>query len=729
MTWWRRCTIVAAIVLSSSAVANAWLRRQHEDAPVVERSELIVIAHLDKDSIKYVRHEKTGEGGRSWEHHATLVVTEVLKGTLKETQIPIVINYGLDPRVGGRWLNSDNPDTNAPDPAIPKDRVEIYDTGNSAMSFSPVLADAQKDNLWFLRHLGGELGRDVGEGSLGIADPEDVAPLQLKDYFKALLSKDVDEQVGRLLDDADEVVTARALRFLTAQHRPRDAARIARGLSSRNQKVQALAAAAMAEVADVSAVPMFRKALMHGNVQVRVTACSFLCRFRDTESIPAIGKLMQDFNATQRVNIIINLPRMESRKVVDLLLDQLDERLSANASSSVDPYRASVEAAKAVRTLTGIEFPLDTAQAREIWDKFKGFDDETLIRKSILEDIEALTDKTNYHIRQDAYEALSSRTNQHLGSYDAFHSLQDTSELERSQALWRAWAKQNITHTRADWVYAGFAASGIKLAQPLDAESIDALIAAMEFYGDLRRWATAPVEGGTMKASFHRYSANWLLEQSTGYRVGFSPYRYDVRVNPQQNVSAERWAAWWKENRNKAKLLSPQEKPVTAEMIAKVPSMRLPPPPLSITIQPKSEAHGGKDKVPLTIIVEVKNTSSQDVLVADRPYESAYTCSLANGSTGSGGACYGGEGWKKDRYVTLKPGQTITWEQTDANMGFSSGKQSLENLQYGLTYAFAGSQFGLNAWRGKLLSNIVNCRVEVETVTPRPATEAAPARP
>ena len=125
----------------------------------------------------------------------------------------------------------------------------------------------------------------------------------------------------------------------------------------------------------------FREALRSPNAGVRLAACNFLCRFRDVQSIGAIGRLLPGFDSAQRAMLIANLPRMESREVVDLLLDQLDERLDSGPHP-MWAYNVSVDAAKALRTLTGIEFPLDTAQAWRRWDKLKALPAEVLLRKA-----------------------------------------------------------------------------------------------------------------------------------------------------------------------------------------------------------------------------------------------------------------------------------------------------------------------------------------------------------
>src|SRR4051794_12555635 len=89
-----------------------------EDADLVARAELIVVGHPNPNAITYVPHEPSRPGdGRSHEHHAVLIVTQTLKGTLPKGDLSIIIRYGLDPMIErkpaagrlSRWRFWDDP--------------------------------------------------------------------------------------------------------------------------------------------------------------------------------------------------------------------------------------------------------------------------------------------------------------------------------------------------------------------------------------------------------------------------------------------------------------------------------------------------------------------------------------------------------------------------------------------------------------------------------------------
>lgn len=94
--------ITLIILLIEFGYTNEWL--PYEDAEIVGRSELIVVGHLLPDSIQYIPHTEKDGHVHSWEHHATLIIAEVLKGKMNKKEIPIIIHFGLTPVVGG-YLN------------------------------------------------------------------------------------------------------------------------------------------------------------------------------------------------------------------------------------------------------------------------------------------------------------------------------------------------------------------------------------------------------------------------------------------------------------------------------------------------------------------------------------------------------------------------------------------------------------------------------------------------
>jgi hypothetical protein len=177
--------------------ARAWLRPTHEDATVVERSELIVAAHLKPGSIRKVPHDTPPGAGVSWEHHATLVITTVLKGQCDKKEVPVIVHYGLDPveRVGE------------------KGGIEIIDTGSSARGGGSLVKDAGRDNLWFLRKRSGTFGREPGAGDFGVVDPEDVQPLDLKPYFLSYMDRDPEAAV-KAFAGKNPAVAERSKRYL-----------------------------------------------------------------------------------------------------------------------------------------------------------------------------------------------------------------------------------------------------------------------------------------------------------------------------------------------------------------------------------------------------------------------------------------------------------------------------------------------------------------------------------
>ncbi len=178
--------LLTALLLGYAYPSWAWLRPRYEDITVVERSELIVVARLKPGSVERVEHPREPGDGRSWEFHATLVISEVIKGESSDKEVPVILHYGLTPRE----IQAAENNAQAKQPTI-----GIYDTGSSAMSFTPLITDASAANVWFLRKRSGRFGREPGDGDFGVVDPEDIQPLGWKDYFRCYLEDDPEAAV------------------------------------------------------------------------------------------------------------------------------------------------------------------------------------------------------------------------------------------------------------------------------------------------------------------------------------------------------------------------------------------------------------------------------------------------------------------------------------------------------------------------------------------------------
>ena len=100
------CLVLLAAVVKASPVSN-W----SPDVMVVDRAEVIAIGHLQENSIQYIPHPNTPWENEwlikdartsrpnetnfvpyplSGEYHATLLVSEVIKGQCTSNNIPII---------------------------------------------------------------------------------------------------------------------------------------------------------------------------------------------------------------------------------------------------------------------------------------------------------------------------------------------------------------------------------------------------------------------------------------------------------------------------------------------------------------------------------------------------------------------------------------------------------------------------------------------------------------
>lgn len=189
---------ISAILLLANP-SQAWLRRPIPDLELAQRAELIVVAHIRAESIVYVPHQVADGEGMNWEHHATLVITEVVKGTYTQKELPIIIHYGLDPMVEiGRDVHMFS-DKNIKKYITPATPVALYD--HPGEMSGEYVDDICKDQIWFLQQkdpdyfTGGDSIHGDTVGAPGIWDPEDVQPPYLKPFFAALLTGHPEEKI------------------------------------------------------------------------------------------------------------------------------------------------------------------------------------------------------------------------------------------------------------------------------------------------------------------------------------------------------------------------------------------------------------------------------------------------------------------------------------------------------------------------------------------------------
>ena len=202
--------VATCVVLVVPRMAEGWLRTHYEDAQIVERSTLIVVGHLKAGSIQCVSHDRPPGEGASWEFHATLMITHTLKGKAAAQEISIILHYGLDVLQAGK-MNTPNAGWNLSDD-FPKDSIQIVDGGSSAPGYM-LTKDATQDAIWFLQQRAGLYGEQPGKGDYGIADPEEIQPVELKDYFMCYLAADAEGAVkAYAAQHAD--VAGRKVRYL-----------------------------------------------------------------------------------------------------------------------------------------------------------------------------------------------------------------------------------------------------------------------------------------------------------------------------------------------------------------------------------------------------------------------------------------------------------------------------------------------------------------------------------
>ena len=207
------------------AVVNAAGAVWVPDADLVDRAELIVVGHLEADSIQYIHRQSGLE--HFWEHHATLLVSEVIKGQCSSNNVPIIIPSGFVPIVGG-YVNHENHggfmmDIRRGNTNYPTNLLQIVRDGDSvAINEPPAVEDGSKNNIWFLRRGHSILEEtSITTSSLGGMVCYEIQPLNMEEYFKLYLGPHREnalrtyaakhsELAGRIQVNADYVASQQA---------------------------------------------------------------------------------------------------------------------------------------------------------------------------------------------------------------------------------------------------------------------------------------------------------------------------------------------------------------------------------------------------------------------------------------------------------------------------------------------------------------------------------------
>ncbi|HWB60098.1 MAG TPA: hypothetical protein VG733_11445 [Chthoniobacteraceae bacterium] len=204
--------IFACLILWTNS-SEAWSRRPIPDTELVQQSELIVVAHVKPESIVYVPHP-IKDGGMSWEHHATLVITSVLKGAYSKREVPVIIHYGLDPKIVSNGVVHEFSQKDFKKYITPASVIALYnDPGEMS---GEEIDNIGKDQLWFLRVLPDKGVKYEGDDSVhapGIWDPEDVQQLELKPYFQAFIGGHPEVKLKEFIH-GDSMLAARSRVYL-----------------------------------------------------------------------------------------------------------------------------------------------------------------------------------------------------------------------------------------------------------------------------------------------------------------------------------------------------------------------------------------------------------------------------------------------------------------------------------------------------------------------------------
>ena len=223
----RATGISVMLLLMVSTAGWCWLRPGTNWVELIDEAELIAVAHLAGPPIVSREERQSGDSTVvNDEFRCRLVIDEVLMGEAPGREVPVTLHHGLDAypsTIGGDLVDRGwEPVVGG----VEGMEIAIWDTGSSAASFDPLLADAGEPGIWVLAHYTDRVRRSGGPTEdLSIREPGHLYSIDMLPLFRAIVDGDTDA-IRALLDDPDERVRRHCVRYLADTEKAREASTV-----------------------------------------------------------------------------------------------------------------------------------------------------------------------------------------------------------------------------------------------------------------------------------------------------------------------------------------------------------------------------------------------------------------------------------------------------------------------------------------------------------------------
>ena len=265
----------------------------------------------------------------------------------------------------------------------------VIHTGTS----SEMVGDApvQESNLWFLTRRRSWNPKD-GQMYLAIEHYRAVQPLSLEPYFKALGSRDPDDEVCRLLSSDEPLMIKRCLRHMCGGVLPgadfpfpdwygpkqewdplvARAETVSGLLVNKNAEIRGMAARVYAKLAGENSVGRIRPLLRDDDPSVRGIAIICLAQNDDADSV---SNMIESVNGIEEPSgaceLIAALEKWGREDSVPAVIAFLQNDRYCGGQCDIP----AIQAQRALQKITGHIFPFDVAASRAAWQKAKAIQD------------------------------------------------------------------------------------------------------------------------------------------------------------------------------------------------------------------------------------------------------------------------------------------------------------------------------------------------------------------